>query len=314
MKLRQLQCLCTVADVGFNISRAALALHATQPAISKQLRQLEEELGCDLLLRQAGRPVALSEAGERCLAWARRALQCTDNLRAAAHGDVGVGDFALAASHMHAKYLVLPKLASFIDRFPRVRVKMLQVSPEAVVDMVRDGRAVVGLTLMPPAASSEVVAFPFRGSPRVLLAPNGHPLLDGPELTLERIAAYPVVLPHSFGSHGGQIVTVFRDAGVRVDVALQALDTDLVKSYVAAGLGVGIISAACHRSGVDQGLAVRDASHLFEPALSAVVLRRHMHLPRHVHDFISQLDPGLADADFNTHADEAPAVAAALAR
>src|SRR5918992_3645250 len=82
MKLRQLQCLCAVVDAGFNISRAATNLHATQPAVGKQLRQLEEELGVDLLVRQTGRAVGLTEAGDRTVAWARRALQCAQNIRA----------------------------------------------------------------------------------------------------------------------------------------------------------------------------------------------------------------------------------------
>src|SRR5689334_3041354 len=104
MKLRQLQCLCAVVDAGFNISRAAGNLHATQPAISKQLRQFEEELGVDLLLRQTGRPISLTQAGERTLLWARRALQPSDNIRGIAREDRmgGEGSIALATSHAHA--------------------------------------------------------------------------------------------------------------------------------------------------------------------------------------------------------------------
>ena len=119
MKLRQLQCLCAVVDAGFNISRAATHLHATQPAVGKQLRQFEEELGVDLLLRQSGRAVALTEAGERTAAWARRALQCAQNIRAVAQesrGNKG-GSIVLATSHAHAKYVLLPAIVAFTRRF-----------------------------------------------------------------------------------------------------------------------------------------------------------------------------------------------------
>lgn len=295
MKLRQLQCLCAVVDAGFNISRAATVLHATQPAVGKQLRQFEEELGADLLLRQLGRPVALTEMGERTLAWARRALQCAENIRVMAReggGEAG-GSIALATSHAHATYLLLPAIVAFRRRFPRVHINVLQGAPGQVADLVRDGKAAIGVTHLPEELPKEVLAVPFLTSQRLLVVPQGHPLLKEKKMTLEKIAVYPLILLHSLRAQGARIVRTFQQAGLEVTVAVNALDADVVKTYVASGLGVGVIPAFCYAAQKDRGLRVRDVAHLFEPAESAVLLRRHSHLQKYMYQFLAELHPTL---------------------
>lgn len=294
MKLRQLQCLCAVVDAGFNISRAATVLHATQPAISKQLKQFEEELGADLMLRQLGRPVALTELGERTVAWARRALQCTDNIRAIARETGGEtdGTITLATSHAHANYLLLPAIMAFSHRFPRVRIVVLQGAPSHVADLIRDGTANIGITNVPETLPKEVLPIPFFTSPRLLVLPPGHVLLKEKVLTLEKIAAYPLIIPHSLRTKGTRIERKFQQADLQVTVAVYALDADVIKTYVASGLGIGIIPAFCY-SQKDHSIRVRDVGHLFDPAESAVMLKRHSHLQKYMYQFLTALDPSL---------------------
>lgn len=295
MKLRQLQCLCAVVDCGFNISRAAILLHATQPAVSKQLRQFEEELGTDLVLRQGGRPVGLTEAGERTLLWARRALQCADNIRMLAKersGEDG-GTLALATSHSHAKHLLLPAIVAFCRKFPRVRINVLQGTPDEAADLVRGGKAAMAVTHEPADLPRETIAVPFLSSSRLLVTPPGHPLLKAKALTLEALAPYPLILHRSSRPGGPRIERQFREAGLQAHVAVQALDADVIKTYVAAGLGVGIIPAFSFHPGQDRGLRARDVAHLFNPAVSMVVLRRHSHLPKFIYQFLAELEPSL---------------------
>jgi DNA-binding transcriptional LysR family regulator len=296
MKLRQLQCLCAVVDAGFNISRAATVLHATQPAISKQLRQFEEELGVDLLQRQGGRPVAMTETGDRVLAWARKSLQCADNIRAVARsgaGDAG-GTITLATSHTHANYLLLPAIVAFQRRFPLVRINVQLGSPNQVAELVRDGKASIGVTHLPEEVPKEVLAAPFLTSPRVLVLPPAHPLLkERARLTLEKLAPHPIILLHSSRPLGARILRKFQQAGLDPNVVVQALDADVIKNYVAAGLGMGIIPAFAFSSAKDRGLRSRDVAHLFDPSESAVLLRRHSQLPKYLYEFMEQLDPAL---------------------
>jgi DNA-binding transcriptional LysR family regulator len=295
MKLRQLQCFCAVADAGFNISRASLVLHATQPAIGKTLRQFEEDLGADLLVRQGGRVLGLTEAGECALVWARRTMQCAENLRLAVQesgGDAG-GNIELATNHVHAKYVLVPAIVAFTRRFPKVRIGIQQGTPEQVAELVRDGKVLAGITHVPLQLPKEIVVVPFLSSRQVLVTPVGHPLLDEKELTLERLAAYPLIVQSPAQVQGERVVGRFRDAGIRVNLAVQALDSDVKKTYVAAGLGIAIIPAFNYSEARDSELRVRDVDHLFGPSPSAILLRRRSHLPRYVYDFFEQLDPAL---------------------
>lgn len=294
MKLRQLQCLCAVVDSGFNISRASEVLHATQPAVGKQLRQLEEELGTDLLVRQGGRLLGLTDAGERALVWARRALQCADNLRAAVrqNDDTG-GTIELATSHTHAKYVLLPTILAFTERYPQVRLALQQGAPEQVAELVRDGKATIGVIHMPPQLPPEVIAVPFRQTRQVLALPAGHPLLQERELTLEKLAAYPLVVQSPARPQGARILRKFEQAGLEVKLSVQALDADVMKTYVEAGLGISIIPAFLYSQQQDTGLRVREIEHLFPPAVSAILLRRRSYLRPCAYAFLEQLDPTL---------------------
>lgn len=284
-----------MVDGGFNISRAASALHATQPAISKQLRQFEEQLGVDLLLRQGGRPVALTDTGERTLIWARRALQCVENIKSVSResgGEAG-GSIVVATSHTHAKHLLLPAIVAFRQRFPRMQISVVQGSPDQVAEFVRDGKVVAGVSHLPGDLPKEVVAVPFLTSPRVLVVPNDHPLAKERVLTLEKLAAHPLVLLHSRRPQGARIMRKFQDAGLAVNVTVQALDPDVAKTYVLAGLGISIIPDYTFSAKSDKGLRKRDVGMLFDPAVAAVLLKRQSQIPKYVYQFLAELDVSL---------------------
>lgn len=295
MKLRQLQCLCAVVDAGFNISRAAMVLHATQPAVAKQLRLLEEELGAELFVRQSTRPVGLTEAGAHTEMWARRALQCTENIRAGVRenqGEAG-GSIQLATSHAHAKYVLLPAIAAFNRRYPKVRIQVLQGQPPHVAELVHEGKVMLGVTHQPPELPQDVIAVPFMTSHRTVVAPPDHEVLKEPVLTLEVLARYPIIIQRSVRPQGPRIIQTFRAAGLDVQPAVESLDVDIVKSYAAAGLGVGIIPAFSFSPQADQGLRARDASHLFDDTVSVLLVRRNTLLQKYVYAMLEQVDPGL---------------------
>ncbi|HSV83384.1 MAG TPA: LysR substrate-binding domain-containing protein [Ramlibacter sp.] len=295
MKLRQLQCLCAVVDAGFNISRAATVLHATQPAVAKQLRLLEEELGAELFVRQSTRPVRLTEAGAHTEVWARRAMQCTENIRAGVRENQGEsgGSIQLATSHAHAKYVLLPAIAAFNRRYPKVRIQVLQGQPHQVAELVHEGKVMLGVTHLPPELPNDLVAVPFMSSQRVVVAPPGHQVFEEPTLTLESLARYPIIVQRSVRPQGARIIQRFRAAGLEVRPAVESLDVDIVKSYAAAGLGVGIIPSFGFVPELDQGLRARDAGHLFEGTVSVLLVRRNTLLQKYVYAMLELVDPGL---------------------
>jgi DNA-binding transcriptional LysR family regulator len=296
MKLRQLECLCAIVDAGFNISRAAILLHATQPAVGKQLRQLEHELGADLVLRQRGRPVALTPTGERTIEWARRSLQCARNFREAVRevGDAEVeSTITLFTSHTLAKYILLPTISSFLGAFPRGHFRVLQGLPDQAAQLVLDGEAWFGIAHQPRILPTGVVSIPFRTLDIALLAPAGHPLLRVKHLSLEKIAAYAFVAPNTLRPQGARIMKKFMEAGLEVNPIVEAPDAEVVKACVGAGLGVALIPAFTFNARRDRGLGIRDASNLFDASVATVLLKREAHLPAYVLAFLEMLDPAL---------------------
>ena len=165
--------------------------------------------------------------------------------------------------------MLLPAIVAFTRRFARVRISVLQGAPEQVAELVREGKVTIGVTHLPPQLPKEIVAVPFLTSHRALVTRVGHPLLKKKNLTLEELAPYPIIVQHSSRPQGARILRKFQQAGFDVNIVVQALDADVVKTYVAAGLGIGIIPAFSYSAREDRGLRVRDVGHLFDDAVSA---------------------------------------------
>ena len=295
MKLRQMLCLCAVVEADFNITRAADTLYATQPAVGKQLRQFEEEIGAELLVRRGARLVGLTDAGQQALVWARAALQCVNNIKAIGEeaGNESRGSIVLATTHTHARYVLLPAIKAFTRKYPDVKLNVLQGTPEGVAEMLENGKAGVGVTSLPANLSSQLVALPVLTATHIMVAPTGHPILRMRGLTLEKLARFPIIMQNPSRLQGARIERKFRDAGLEVHVAVQALDTDVMKTYVVAGLGIAIIPSFTFNANLDPGLRMRDVGHLFDPTTSVVLLRKGGHLKRYVYDFLSDLAPTL---------------------
>jgi LysR family transcriptional regulator, cys regulon transcriptional activator len=294
MKLRQLQCLCVLAESGFNLSRAAMALHMTQPAMSKQLRHLEEALGLSLLRRHSGRVLGLTEWGERTLVSARQALRHVDNIRSLANEGRGVagGQIVVATSHTQAKYALLPVLPGYGLRYPGVKIAVRQADPAEAVELVRQSKATFGLISLLQDGDDEVLARPLRSSRLVLIARPGHPLLQGPGITLEAMAQHPLVLTQP-SALSRNVLRSFDQAGLDVEVAVQALNSDMAKDYVVAGLGFSLIPSFALNPDNDRGFECRDAGDLFDPVVTSLLLRRHGHMPPYAQELLALIDPSL---------------------
>lgn len=295
MKLRQMQCLTTLVECGFNVSRAAEALHATQPAVGKQLRQFEEELGVDLFLKRGPKIVGLTRSGEDILRWCRVALQAASSIRQIAQdaAQQGRGSITIATTHTHARYIIIDAIRAFAEDYPQVQLHLLQRTPESVMQMVRDGKADLGVTTQLPQPVEEVAFVPFREVAKVLLLPKGHPLAAKKKLALEDIARYPLISSNVERPVGASVQGAFRNAGIQASFRVEALDSDVMKSYVDAGLGIAIIPEVTFDPEQDKRLEVRPLDGLFEPTKSCVLLRRGSYLSRATYDFLARLSTQL---------------------
>ena len=293
MNLQQLKYLCAVVDHGLNVSDAAEALFTSQPGISKQIRHLEDELGLTVFVRQGKRLAALTPAGEIVIATARRALREIANLKRVAEEFRGedTGTLAIATTHTQARY-VLPKvLRAFATRYPKVRVVLHQGNPLQVALQTARGDVDVGIATEALADFPELVTLPCYEWNRVVLVPKRHPLAKMKPLTLEALAKFPIVT-YDFSFTGRSAINAaFAAKGLEPNVVLTALDSDVIKTYVELGMGVGIIAQMAYDPVRDTAFEKIDADHLFAPSTTRLGLRRGVFLRAYVYAFIALFAP-----------------------
>jgi LysR family cys regulon transcriptional activator len=298
LKLQQFRYLKEVAKRGLNVSEAAEALHTSQPGISKQIRQLEEELGVDLLVRHGKRVVELTEPGRAILAIVERILQDTENLTHVARefGSGDSGSLVIATTHTQARYALPPVVSRFTHRYPKVRLSLRQGSPAYIAELVRSGEADIAITTEAAELYQGLVLLPCHQWNRCVITPLGHPLLRVKPLTLEAIARYPVIT-YDFALAGeSPIKRAFEQKQIEPNVVLTAIDADVIKVYVEMGLGVGILAKMAFDPARDLGLRLIDASHLFEPSMARIGLRPNAYLRRYAYELIEMFSPHLKRA------------------
>ena len=293
MNLQQLRYLCAVVDHGLNVSVAADALFTSQPGISKQIRQLEDELGVPIFIRQGKRLSALTAGGEVIVATARRALQELNNLKrvGAEFKSEDTGTLAIATTHMQARYVLPPVLKRFAERYPKVRLLLRQGNPMQVAESTVRAEVDLGIATEALADVPELVTLPCYTWNRCVLVPKGHPLAKVKPLTLEALARYPIVT-YDFSFTGrSQINAAFSTKGLEPNVVLTALDSDVIKTYVEQGLGVGIVAQLAFDPVRDTQFDKIDAAHLFSASTTRLALRRGIYLRGFVFDFIALFAP-----------------------
>ena len=293
MNLQQLKYLCAVVDNGLNVSDAAEALYTSQPGISKQIRQLEDELGLRVFVRQGKRLTSLTPAGEVVVATARRALREIANLKRVADEyraeDSGV--LAIATTHTQARYVLPQVLSKFSAQFPKVRLVLHQGNPVQVAAHTSSGEVDVGIATEALADDPALITLPCYQWNRGVLVPKGHPLVSVKPLTLQALAAHPIVT-YDFAFTGRTAINAaFAAKGLEPNVVLTALDADVIKTYVDLGMGVGIIARMAFDPEKDTNFELLDASHLFGASTTRLALRKGVFLRGYVYDFISLFAP-----------------------
>jgi LysR family cys regulon transcriptional activator len=293
MNFRQLRYLCQVVDSGFNITYAARELHTSQPGISKQLAALEQELNARILVRRSNRIVGLTDPGRSILNVARRILDDAQSLHrmSADFGLQDAGRLVVGTTHTHARYVLPGVIRRFSAAHPRVQVVIRQDNESRIAALVSAGEADVGLTVAPPEPHTDLVCLPCYQLPRSVIVRPGHPLLSVKRLSLKEIARYPLISFDAAFAGGRKVLEAFTPAGIRPNVVMSAIDSDVIKSYVELGLGIAVLPTITYLPDRDTHLRARDASHLFEPTVAGLQIRRNHYLLRYVLDFIEELAP-----------------------
>ncbi|AGA89757.1 transcriptional regulator [Thioflavicoccus mobilis 8321] len=298
MNLQQLRYVQEIARRGLNVSEAAESLHTSQPGISKQIRQLEAELGIEIFVRHGKRLVEVTEPGRQVLAIAARLLGDLDNLRQVGRefSDKTKGRLAIATTHTQARYTLPTAIQAFIAAYPGVELSLHQGNPSQICEMVLRGEADMAIATEAIADHADLLTLPCYRWNRVVVAPLGHPLLAASRLTLEDLADWPIVTYDAAFAGRSRIDHAFQARGLAPRVVLSAADSDVIKTYVRMGLGLGIVAEMAYDPVQDADLGVLDAAHLFETSVTSIGLRRNAWLRSYVYAFIEGFAPHLTRA------------------
>ena len=288
MNFQQLRSVREAVRCGFNLTEVAKVLHTSQPGVSRQIRELEEELGVDLFVRAGKRLTALTEVGVLIVPIVENMLNDADNLRRAGEEftQQANGRLSIAATHSQARYALPGAVRDFRQRYPQVTLNLHQGSPKQVAEMLISGEADIGIATEALTKYDSLVALPCYRWTHSVVVPPDHPLLDGEPLTLARLAEFPIITYGAGYTGRLHIDEAFERAGLGIDLVLTAMDADVIKTYVELGLGVGIVASIAFDEDRDRSLRALDAGQLFAMNLTKLAVRRGSFLRSYVYDFI----------------------------
>jgi LysR family cys regulon transcriptional activator len=296
MNIHQFRFVREAVRQNFNLTEAAKALFTSQPGVSKGIIEFEEELGIDIFTRHGKRIRGLTEPGREVLKSVELILQEIEGLKRIGKEFAAQdsGSFTIATTHTQARYSLPTVVQAFSQKFPKVRLSLLQGNPRQVAEMVLNGQADVAIATEAIADIVGLVTMPCFQWEHLVVAPPDHPLSRQKSLTLEDIAAYPLITYDTAFAGRNKIDQAFARRGLKPDVILEAIDADVIKTYVELGMGVGIIAGLAYNAARDVNLTAISAGHLFGTNLSRVALKEGAYLRGYVFTFIELLAPSLS--------------------
>jgi LysR family cys regulon transcriptional activator len=267
MNFQQLRAVREAVRQGFNLTEAATALHTSQPGVSRQIRELEDELGVEIFVRAGKRLTGLTPPGEAVLPIVERLLQEAGNLQRAGadFAASGQGALRIAATHSQARYALPAVVRDFRLQHPGVQLNLHQGSPQQVARLLLDGEADIGIAT--EALAQEAQA--------------------GRPLTLQRLGEFPLITYEAGYTGRAHIDEAFRRAALQPQIVLEAMDADVIKTYVELDMGVGIVAAIAIDEQRDAHLHAIDARHLFAANMTRLAIRRGSYLRDYAYAFIS---------------------------
>lgn len=294
MNLQKLRYLREIARRDLNLTLAAQALHTSQPGISRQIIELEEELGIEIFVRKGRRIVEMTEPGRRVLAIAERILFDLENMKqvAAEYEHADTGTLVIATTHTQARYKLPGVIRDFRMHYPNVAIVLRQGTPEQIVNDLVKGQADIGMATEALAEANDLISLPSYEWSHVAVMPAAHPLARQGELTLEHLVAQPLLTYDTAFAGRNAIDRAFREAKLQPKVVISALDSDVIKTYVRLGLGVGLIASVAYDPLIDDTLVARECGHLFGRRTTRIALARRSMPRNYVFSLIERMAPG----------------------
>ncbi len=296
MNLHQFRFVREAVRQNFNLTEAAKALFTSQPGVSKAIIELEEELGIDIFTRHGKRIRGLTEPGKQVLKSVETILQEIEGLKRIGKefASQDSGSFTIATTHTQARYSLPTVVQAFSQKFPKVRLSLLQGNPKQVAEMVLNDQADLAIATEAIADIDGLVSLPCFQWEHMVVVPPSHPLAASKSITLEELATFPLITYDAAFAGRNKIDLAFQRRGLKPDVVLEAIDADVIKTYVELGMGVGIIAGLAFNANRDTGLKAIPAGALFGMNLSRVALKEGAYLRGSVYTFIELMAPNLS--------------------
>jgi LysR family cys regulon transcriptional activator len=295
MNLHQFRFIQEATRRNLNLTEAAKALHTSQPGVSKAIIELEEELGVEIFARHGKRLKRITEPGLQVLKSIEIIMREVGNLKRIGeqYSAEDSGTLSIATTHTQARYVLPEPVAKLREAYPKVNVSLHQGSPEQVARMLIDEVAEIGIATESLADYSELVTLPCYEWQHMIVLPSSHPLCHKERITLEDIAQEPLITYHPSFTGRTKIDNAFAIRKLQPRIALEAIDSDVIKTYVRLGLGVGIAAEMAVKDIIEEGeksgLVVRPAGHLFGQNVARVAFKRSAYLRNFVYKFAELL-------------------------
>jgi LysR family cys regulon transcriptional activator len=296
MNLHQFRFVQEAIRRNLNLTETAKALHTSQPGVSKAIIELEEELGVEIFARHGKRLKRVTEPGEHVLKSIELIMREVGNLRRIGEqfSAQDSGTLSIATTHTQARYVLPQPVAKLREAFPKVNVSLHQGSPDQVARMVLDEVAEIGIATESLTQYEDLVTLPCYEWQHMLVIPVDHPLAKKENITLEDLAGEPLITYHPSFTGRTKIDLAFAAKRLQPRIALEAIDSDVIKTYVRLGLGVGIVAEmAIKEDGTNSDLIAIEAGPLFGINVARVAFKRSAYLRNFVYKFAELLSDKL---------------------
>ncbi|ATA24521.1 transcriptional regulator Cbl [Brenneria goodwinii] len=266
MNFQQLKIIRESARCNYNLTEVANTLFTSQSGVSRHIRELEEELGIEIFIRRGKRLLGMTEPGKALLSVAERILNDASTIRRLANvfTNNDTGQLVIATTHTQARYSLPQVIMAFRELYPQVRLVLNQGTPDEIVSMLHSGEADIGIASERLINDHSLAAFPYYRWHHAIVVPEAHPLAKEQVVTLDMLNSMPLITYRQGITGRSRVDRAFKAAGMEPDVTLSAQDSDVIKTYVELGLGVGILADKAYDPVRDKGLVRLSAEHLFE--------------------------------------------------
>lgn len=298
MNLHQFRFVQEAVRRNLNLTETAKALFTSQPGVSKAILEFERELGVDVFVRHGKRLKNVTEPGQQALKAIDIILREVGNLKRIGeeYSQQDRGTLSIATTHSQARYFLPGPVAQLRQRYPSVNISLHQGAPRDVARMVIDGVADLGLATEALDDTEQLVSLPCYDWQHAVVMPTAHPLAALPRIALEDLAAFPLVSYHPSFSGRTRLDQAFAARRLTPNIVLEAIDADVIKTYVRIGLGVGIVAELAVRDEPPGELVWRPLGHLFGRNIARIAFRRGAYLRNYVYAFAEMLSDRLSRA------------------